>query len=258
MLATRELDRLRGIEGSDRKRSRAQDWPVNTTLDSDTDYGIELVFSSPVEVASVTIDGVPVGVRATGDGSIWTGGFNTAQMSGEAQLLVEAHDRLVEQHRLANPHMVPTWSTTTNTFPDYTPVTDHYHRLQILQSAGDTGITVGIADVFGVEGLRVLPTTGIRILVFDEDGEEVAMTTTANQLKADFIALKPATYTLRLDIGAYKPALPPGCTQGYVRTFELRKADRLQFTASVYAATEATNGTTVGTVVGECIRLQDR
>ncbi len=82
------------------------------------------------------------------------------------------------------------------------------------------------------------------------------MTTSGNQFMADFMPLNLATYTLRLDIGKYESALPPECTKGYVREFKLKKGDRLQFTASVYMASKAINGTTVGTVIGECAKLK--
>lgn len=120
-------------------------------------------------------------------------------------------------------------------------------------SAG-TGITVAVADVFGAAGLRVIPAPGVVVRVLDASGNEVATATTGDEMAADFIGLAPGEYTLRLEIGEYKPALPPQCTDGYVTTFKLAAGEKKRFATRVYSATVADNGQSIGTVSGECIK----
>ena len=119
-----------------------------------------------------------------------------------------------------------------------------------------TGITVAVADVFGINGLTVVPAPGIVVRVIDDNGREVASATTDNAFATDFIELRPGTYQLRLDIGKYKAALPAHCTEGYVRQIVVTDGQHTKYTASVYSAVESRDGKSVGTVSGECIKQQ--
>ncbi|MEO1037025.1 MAG: hypothetical protein AAFX44_15830 [Pseudomonadota bacterium] len=119
-----------------------------------------------------------------------------------------------------------------------------------------TGITVAVADVFGPGGLQVLPAPGVTIIVRDANGREIAREKTGKAIAADFIALAPGDYTLRLEIGKFEPALPPQCTDGYTREINVAKGQHRRYTASVYSVRVATDGQSVGTVTGDCIREQ--
>ena len=119
-------------------------------------------------------------------------------------------------------------------------------------------ITVAVADVFGPTGVRVLPAPGVIVEVLDADGEVIAEAVTTEDLDAPVeISLEPGDYVVRLNIGGYEPALPPECTDGYVREFTLDAGATLEFRSRVYTSTVADDGTTVGTESGDCITLVD-
>ena len=247
-----EVDRLMGLLGSDRKRNRMPDRPVMTELDNDSDFQIDITFSTEVNVSRVMVGSTPA--VGKGSGNTWTGAFNTKDLSGKVHIEIDARSP-TSGYRLDNPYTAPLWSTEKNEFNDYKAEVDDHHFVYVEASKG-SGITVGAADMFGHEGLRVKPATGVKALVYDEDGEEIALSTITSGYLTDFIPLKPGTYTLRLDIGKFEPALPAHCTDGYVRKFVLEKDEQLQFNASVYTARIANNGQTVGQVQGECIKLK--
>jgi hypothetical protein len=247
-----ELDRLMGMHGSHRDRNRVPVSPVNFELENDSDFQVDIAFSSDVVVSSVVIDGREV--VGKGSGQSWSGAFNSKELSGHLQLVITARAPL-SGYELDSPYKAPLWSSETNAFNGYAPGPDKYHFLDVQASKG-SGIKVGVADMFGHEGLRVKPANGITAFVFDEDGEEVALSAIESGFLTDFIPLKPGSYTLRLNIGNYVPALPPHCNDGYVRQFSLAKNEQLQFTASVYTARVANNGQSAGVVQGECINLK--
>ena len=247
-----ELDRLMGMHGSHRDRNRVPKHPVDYELDNDSDFRVDITFSADVAVSSVSVGGVAV--VGKGNGRTWSGAFNSKELSGRVPLTIRARAPL-SGYELDNPYKAALWSSETNSFNGYDAGPDARHFLNIAASKG-SGIKVGVADMFGHEGLRVKPAVGVKALVFDDEGEEVAMSTIESGFLTDFIPLKPGDYTLRLDIGNYEAALPPHCTDGYVREFSLEKKEQLQFNASVYTARVANNGQTVGVVQGECIKLK--
>lgn len=248
-----EVDRLMGLLGSDRSRNRSLERSTNHELDNDSDFRIDITFSTDVEVTGVSIGGRVVPGR--GAGSTWTGAFHTKELSGLAHIVIDARSP-TSGYQLTNPYKAPLWSTEKGEFNDYNAEPDDHHAVMIEASEG-SGIKVGVADTFGLEGLRVQPALGVKAYIFDDEGEEVAFTTIVEGYLTDFIPLSPGSYTLRLDIGKkYVPALPEHCTDGYVREFSLDKEEQLQFNASVYTARVANNGQTVGRTQGECIKLK--
>ena len=54
---------------------------------------------------------------------------------------------------------------------------------------------------------------------------------------------------------ALHQVLPKECTDGSVRDFGLSEGDRLELEASGCTAIKAGDGTAVGRIVGDCIRL---
>lgn len=252
-----EIDALiarRARSGADEQMPDVSSLPLKEGLE----YTLRLTFSKAVTVSSVTIDDRAVAV--TGTGADWQGSFSAGGMHTRAPLVVEAID--IAGYRLHSPYRFPRWSERLERY-DYVARPDHYHAFTIESAAQErtedsrTGISVGVADVFGESGLRVQPAPGVEVIVLDRQGHTVASTLMQQSFNSSFVELSPGEYRLRLDIGEYQPALPGHCTDGYVRDFELSERQHLTFAASVYSATMAGGtGTAISTNSGDCITLK--
>lgn len=268
--AQRQIKNLKRILNGEIDGRRVLKPAVDRILSGEGTFRLELLFSEQVDVDSVTIDDTVVTGRRVAPLQ-WVGTFRLDGLRETPTLHVSAHDALTG-HILANPHSAPYW-TDDGRLEGYFPVIDHYHHLRVLapdpsdsvsrdggarpaQSAGASGITVSVADVFGPEGFRKQPTPGVGVIVLDTRGGTVARTTMGKKIAGDFVALSPGSYVLRLDVGKYEPALPRHCTDGYVRAFELTPGEKLSFAASVYTTRVADDGRSIGTVSGDCITLR--
>lgn len=265
IVAQDKMNNLVRISEGQIERDRIMQPLVNQILASKGTYRLELNFSKPVTVDSVFIDDAAI----TGEvnGAKWIGMFRLEGLRERAQLRVSAHDDL-SGHKLDNPHTAAYWSPEQQKIIGYHEVTDHYHYLRVLAPGGSeedagasrqhgatpSGITVAVADVFGANGLQTVPAPGVAIFVLDENGNTIAKTTTENTINSKFIELTPGRYTLRLDIGKYKSALPAACTNGYVRQIEVVPGRQLRFTAPVYSTLQSRNGTSVAPVGSDCIK----
>jgi hypothetical protein len=261
--ALQELERQIRIKKRDLAKERELKPVKNGIFDDSEQARLELRFSRPVILTRVTVaDRV---VSGSSRGATWTGTVDLAGLPKYSEIRVDAHSP-EPKFQLDNPYSVAYWSPDDGRWKGYTGEVDDHHSLAVehLDSgvrpdtlqAGATGITVVVADVFGPQGIRVIPAPGVLIQVVDADGLVKVKASTGNTFEGEFLALAPGAYNLRLDIGDYKPSLPVGCDQGYVREFTIRAGQRLNFSARVYSAVVDANGTSVGTVAGDCIVLR--
>lgn len=131
---------------------------------------------------------------------------------------------------------------------------DREHQLPLIDVR--TGIYFAVADVFGPEGRRIIGAPGLKISVLDDLGEVIEETETTDSTDHIFIKLGQGDYTLKMDIGTYKPVYESTCGQIYEQSFTIEPKDKLRFTATVLMS-RASSENRLSTSAGpdpQCIR----
>lgn len=129
---------------------------------------------------------------------------------------------------------------------------DRTHILPEIAAPGG-GIYLSVIDMFGKEGLRILPAPDLHVTIHNEEGKIVAEEKTPKMPEPLFIELSDGTYKLTLETGRYFPVPAVSCDSVYELEFKLEKNKRRAFGAKVKLADVADNGTSLGSQPGDCI-----